>query len=126
MIKYIEDKFNAMKHLKVCKNVVENVYELLKLQINFDRSEAIIKISEIVLENEKEFNKIAEYGTEKPVVHATHDEFMQAPERTELTYKEDIAYVIDCYILISAVKYGLEESIESGLEKIALEYQESN
>lgn len=123
-LKYIEEKFNTMKHLKSCQKVVENVYELMQLQINFDKSEAILKTSEILLENKADFNKIANYGSEKKVIESTYGKFMESPERNEFTYKEDIDYIIVCYILISSVKHGLEESIESGLQKIALELQE--
>ena len=125
-IKYIEEKFNAMKHLKCCQKVVENVYELMQLQVEFNKSEAILKTSEILLENKKEFNEIASYGSEKTVVESTYGKFMESPERNEFTYKEDIDYIIVCYILINAVKFGLEDSIQSGLEKIASELQENN
>ena len=125
-IKYIEEKFNAMKHLKSCQKVVEKVYELMNLQLNFDKSEAILKTSEVLLEHKDEFNKIASFGSEKTVVESTYGKFMDSPERNELSYRVDIDYIIPCYILINAVKYGLEESIESGLKKIALEIQENN
>ena len=107
-------------HLRIAQPIINDINMLHSALITHSRKKAIDTISYITLKYNVELDKIAFYMTGRPVIKGEQDELYQ--DYSQSILESDIEYLINCLIIIGAVRFGVEKSLEHALQKIT-EYQ---
>ena len=108
--------YNRICHLRIAQPIIKDINLLNSLLNNFSRKKAITTISNIVLKYQTYLDSIAIHLSGRPVVTGETNSLYN--DITNDSLINDINYLVDCLVIIGAVKYGVVKSIEDAIENI--------
>lgn len=112
--------YNRISHLRFAKPILDDIEALKNVQLKFYRPAAINTISRISLKYEKDLQKIGFYLSGRPIIKGETRALYA--NKTDDDVMDDLTYLINCLIVIGAVKFNLEPSLEAALKKVQEEY----
>lgn len=115
----LEKYYRRMSHLRLALPLLKDISALEYIMYNFNRRYAIDTLSRISLKYENELQKIGFYYSGITIVKGNQNAIYYY--KTDEDLVADAEYFIDCLIIIGAVRYGMENSIETVLEKLEAE-----
>ncbi len=118
----LEKYYSRMSHLRLALPLLTDISALENLIYNFVRPRVIQQLSYISLKYEQELQQIGFYFSGRTIVKG--ETSILYSHKTDDDLLDDIYYLIDCLVVIGAVRFGMEDSIESVLEKIQTENTE--
>ncbi len=107
--------FNYYKNLRSMQTIVQEIYTLDNLVVNFDEPSAIGALDFCVGKYGKEIRKIGSLYQNKVVVENDPDLYKKK-DRNEV--HSDVEFMRDCLIVIGAVKSGIRQSIQTVIAEI--------
>jgi len=118
----LEKYYSRMSHLRLALPLLTDISALENLIYNFVRPRVIQQLSYTSLKYEKELQQIGFYFSGRTIVKGETSILYSHKSDDDLL--DDLYYLIDCLVVIGAVRFGMEDSIESALEKIQIENTE--
>lgn len=115
----LEKYYRRMSHLRLALPLLNDISALEFIIYNFNRFKAIEVLSRIALKYEKELQSIGFYYSGVTITKGTIASIYSYKSDDDLI--SDANYFIDCLIIIGAVRFGMEDSIQSVLHKLELE-----
>lgn len=116
----LDNYFNALSRLKVAQEDVKLINLVASAIENYERYYSINILSNILVTYKFEIDKISKLiGNDEITVEKKEPiERYNDEEISDEQVLHDLHYVRDCLILISAVNYGMAESLKDALQYI--------
>lgn len=112
----LEKYFNRIRHLRMAKPYLDDINKLFNLLDNYNHRQAIVTVSKLTTKYEDGINKIGFLMSGRPVVKGQINTLYA--EHTEDDMVADIEYIIDCIIIIAAVRFGVVKSYETAINEL--------
>lgn len=112
----LEKYYNRMSHLRLATTLLNDIGALEQIVYNFNRNYAINTLSSIEDKYESELQQISFFYSGRPIIKGEINTLYSHKSNDDLI--DDAYYLINCLIIIGAVRFGMEKSIELALQKL--------
>lgn len=122
----LEKYYTRMSHLRLATPLLNDIAKLEEIVYNFNRNYAINVLSDIGLKYEQELQQISFFYSARPIIKGEINAIYSHKTNDDLI--DDAYYLIDCLIVIGAVRFGMAKTINDVLAQLEPEdsyYDES-